>query len=404
MPGGVRSSPPAALSTHATFEEQYPRTPSRGILGRGAFGTVFAVTSPQDPDRRYVAKEINISALSPEKQRKTLVEIQLLRSLDHPNIVAFVDAVLVEATLHIVMECATGGDLAQKIRAQRDAEELFAERTIMGAFVQVLVALKFVHERRILHRDVKPANMFVFGLGALEQCTIKLGDFGLGKSFDATTLEANSVVGSPSYFSPEVCRGRPYGRKSDVWSAGVVLHELASLSVPFVAKSIVAAVVMICKTEAPPLPEGYSKDLRDLTGRLMQKDPAARPSLAALLEEPFLQQFASSAKQKVDDAVAPVAICGQAPTFARQMTEQEPEAELSQSHSCSMGAAGAIQDALGRMFPDGMGVVSTEVVLQLLPLVVPGMSRATAIQVLAAADCKEDAVDLGAFVKWLSTD
>jgi len=403
MPGPILSAPPVSVTT--AFEEQYPRTPRRTILGRGAFGIVFLVTSPDDPECRYVAKEINLSAISPKKQRDTLIEIQLLRSLSHPNVVTCIDAVLVDCSLYIIMEFASGGDLAQKIRQQRDLETRFPERTVMTVFAQAAAALKFVHERKILHRDIKPANIFVFGCGGLDTSLVKIGDFGLGKMFDGTTFEANSVVGSPAYFSPEVCKGKPYGRKSDVWSLGVVLHELAALSVPFLAKTIIAAAVMICKTEAPALPDEYSGELRDLIGRLLQKEPKARPAIAAVFEEPFVQRFTTAAEKcgEAPSAKA-VGIVGSGLSFARQTSEEEPEAELSNTRSSGVAGPGAVHAALRQNFPEGARAVSVEAMLQLLPLVAPGLTRTAAAQVLSAAGCKGEAIDLVSFVEWLGAE
>lgn len=217
--------PSADSLRHGCLEDYYPRTPRKSILGRGAFGLVFAVTGRSDPQQRYVAKEVQVAHMSPKKRRDALAESELLRAVSHPHIVTCVDALLLGDALYIVMEYADGGDLSGKIREQREAASRFPERTIMRTFAQVCSALQFAHRQKVLHRDIKPANLFIFGSGDLATCTVKLGDFGLGKIFDGVTWEAHTMVGSPLYLSPEVCKNKPYGRKADVWSLGVVLYD-----------------------------------------------------------------------------------------------------------------------------------------------------------------------------------
>lgn len=281
------------------FEDTWPRTPRHRILGRGAFGLVFAVRRGCDVARRegvdgqpadFVAKEIPVLTLCERKRADVLAEGELLQALEHPNIVCCADVMLTGSSLYIVLERATGGDLSRHLRKQREANTRFAESTIMAVFSQMCCGLEYVHRKRIMHRDIKPANIFVFGRDALSQCDIKLGDFGLSKLFEATTFEALSTVGSPSYFSPEVCKSKPYGRKSDMWSMGVLLYELTCLAVPFVAKVIPAVAFMICTREPTPVPEEYSVDLAALIAHLLQKDPQSRPTALEVLKTRIVKQ------------------------------------------------------------------------------------------------------------------
>jgi len=272
------------------FEEAYHRTPRLTVLGRGSFGVTYAARSSKDPKVRCAVKEISMTMLSEKHRREALAESELLRTLSHRNVVACFDAVLTGACLYIVMECATQGDLSRHIGARRETGEIFPEDTVMVLFVQICSALAYIHKQKIMHRDLKPANIFVFGDGDLSGSTLKLGDFGLGKVFKGASM-ATSTVGSPSYFSPEVCRSKPYGRKSDLWSLGVVLYELAALALPFNARVVPALARVICLSEPSPLPERYGPQLHVLVAQLLQKAPERRPTAAGVLEDPYLQRY-----------------------------------------------------------------------------------------------------------------
>jgi serine/threonine protein kinase len=380
---------------------------------------VFAVLSKTDPELRYVAKEIQVTQLSQKKQREALAEVELLRALSHPHIVTCVDALLLGGALYIVMECANGGDLGHHIRAQKECGERFSERTVLATFAQLAAALHFVHSRKILHRDLKPANVFVFGSGELGSCTVKLGDFGLGKMFEGTTFEALSVVGSPSYFSPEVCNGKPYGRKSDVWSLGALLYELACLEVPFLAKTILAVAVLICKTEAKALPNDYSESLRTLVEKMLQKDPAARPAMKVVVQDACLKEFlpalpaaALSESLGVSQTLHETLTSTQgtqsaivSPSGDSGLTAVSPSglSTLSEAQtSCQNRALADIIEASFKEHDLGkLGTVPTEVLGQLLQLVVPSLSNNVVLQILAAAGCQGEAVEINKFLEWL---
>jgi NIMA (never in mitosis gene a)-related kinase len=123
-------------------------------------------------------------------------------------------------TLHIVTEYADAGDLFGAIAAQAatGAGALFAEADVLGWFVQVALAVQYIHARGILHRDIKSQNVFLTTRGVA-----KLGDFGIARVLDATDAFASTMVGTPYNMSPEICEDQPYGRKSDIWALGCLL-------------------------------------------------------------------------------------------------------------------------------------------------------------------------------------
>eukprot|EP00418_Pyrodinium_bahamense_P019458 CAMPEP_0179104522 /NCGR_PEP_ID=MMETSP0796-20121207/48490_1 /TAXON_ID=73915 /ORGANISM="Pyrodinium bahamense, Strain pbaha01" /LENGTH=173 /DNA_ID=CAMNT_0020802469 /DNA_START=231 /DNA_END=748 /DNA_ORIENTATION=- len=171
------------------------------------------------------------------------------------------------------MEYADGGDLSAAINRRKLASIHFSKGEVMNIFAQCCLGLQHTHAKHVLHRDLKSQNIFLTQAGV-----IKLGDFGIAKVLDHTTAKAESRVGTPYYVSPEVCDGRPYNLKADMWALGVVLYELAALEPPFRASNLVSLVLRILQSEPRPLSTEYGEDLQAIVRRLLQKHPADRPT------------------------------------------------------------------------------------------------------------------------------
>lgn len=148
---------------------------------------------------------------------------------------------------------------------------------IFNWFVQICLALEYVHARRVIHRDIKTQNIFLTGNN-----TIKVGDFGISKVLENTTQVAHTVVGTPYYMAPEACQSEPYTSKSDVWALGIILYELCTLQKPFAADNLLGLVFKIVSDAHEPISQNlpYSKELRALIDRLLEKDHKLRPSVA----------------------------------------------------------------------------------------------------------------------------
>lgn len=273
------------MTPSVPFEAAYEKGP---ILGRGASGVAFVVRPKKDPKLEHVAKEICLTRVDEKRRREAFAESRLLRELRHEHIVTLLDVVEECELLYIVMEYATGGDLARRIQAQKAEGTRFSEAVVLRVFAQVCSALHYIHAQKIMHRDVKPANVFIAGEGELGQCTVKLGDFGIAKMIEGTG-QANSTVGTPSYLSPEMCKNNPYGMKADVWSLGVAWYEMVCLKVPFSASNLPAMALLICTSDPKPLPEEYSPEIQALIFSLLQKDPVKRPAMSAVVEEPSVK-------------------------------------------------------------------------------------------------------------------
>lgn len=188
------------------------------------------------------------------------------------------------------MDYADGGDLYTKINERKKLGSLWPESFILDLFVQICLALKHVHDRRILHRDLKTQNIFLTSKGE-----VKMGDFGISRVLQHTYDCARTAIGTPYYLSPEICQDQPYNQRSDIWSLGCMLYEIVTLNHAFDATSMKGLVMKILRGNYPPISKNYSKELGDLISTLLKKNPDERPTINQVLQTPFLSvQFLNS--------------------------------------------------------------------------------------------------------------
>ncbi|GFR44775.1 hypothetical protein Agub_g6107 [Astrephomene gubernaculifera] len=263
------------------------------VLGKGSFGCAILVTNKLD-NKNYVIKEIDISRMPKTERDAAEQEAKLLMALNHPNIVRCIECFTHLNKLCIVMDWCSEGDLYGMMQKRRGQQ--LSEDTILDWFVQMCLGLKHVHDRKILHRDIKTQNVFMSAGGLL-----KLGDFGVSKVLNSTFQLATTAVGTPYYLSPEICQNRKYNQKSDIWSLGCVLYELATLKHAFEAPNMRALIQKIIKGSYPPMPPTRSRDLRELCDRMLTLDWQKRPSINDILATPVMkariQKFLSSTLQ-----------------------------------------------------------------------------------------------------------
>uniref|UniRef100_A0A8C5MRA1 non-specific serine/threonine protein kinase n=1 Tax=Leptobrachium leishanense TaxID=445787 RepID=A0A8C5MRA1_9ANUR len=249
-------------------------------IGEGSFGKAILVKSRQD-GKQYVIKEIGISKMSNKEREESRREVAVLANMKHPNIVQYQESFEESGCLYIVMDYCEGGDLFKRINTQKGV--LFSEDQILDWFVQLCLALKHVHDRKILHRDIKSQNIFLTKSG-----TIQLGDFGIARVLNSTVELARTCIGTPYYLSPEICENRPYNNKSDIWALGCVLYEMCTLKHAFEAGNMKNLVLKIIRGSYPPVSLHYSYDLRNLLSMLFKRNPRDRPSVTSILEKPFI--------------------------------------------------------------------------------------------------------------------
>ncbi|XP_074132586.1 serine/threonine-protein kinase Nek1 isoform X14 [Sminthopsis crassicaudata] len=249
-------------------------------IGEGSFGKAILVKSKEDC-KQYVIKEINISRMSNKERKESRKEVEVLANMKHPNIVLYRESFEENGSLYIVMDYCEGGDLYKRINAQKGV--LFPEDQIMDWFVQICLALKHVHDRKILHRDIKSQNIFLTKDG-----TVQLGDFGIARVLNSTLELARTCIGTPYYLSPEICENKPYNNKSDIWALGCVLYEMCTLKHAFEAGNMKNLVLKIISGSFPPVSLHYSYDLRSLLSHLFKRNPKDRPSVNSILERSFI--------------------------------------------------------------------------------------------------------------------
>lgn len=251
------------------------------VLGKGSFGKAYLVRNTE-ADALCVVKQMETSMMDRKERDEAVKEALLLKRMDHPNIVRFQEVFMTrKGRLCIVMDYADGGDVHMELKRQNGI--LLPEAKIIEWFVQSVFALKHVHGRKVLHRDLKTQNIFLMASGQ-----IKLGDFGIARVLDATKEFAKTMVGTPYYLSPEIIEDRPYNFKSDIWSCGVVLYEMTTLKHPFDAESLVILAGKILKDQYPDPDAMYSPELKAMIRSMLSKDANMRPMIDAILSKPFL--------------------------------------------------------------------------------------------------------------------
>uniref|UniRef100_A0A672H2K2 non-specific serine/threonine protein kinase n=1 Tax=Salarias fasciatus TaxID=181472 RepID=A0A672H2K2_SALFA len=260
----------------ATAMEKYEKIK---VVGRGAFGIVHLCRRRSD-GAFVILKEIPVEQMSRDERLAAQNECQVLKLLNHPNIIEYYENFLEDKALMIAMEYAPGGTLADYI--QKRCNSLLDEDTILHFFVQILLALYHVHNKLILHRDLKTQNILL----DKHQMIVKIGDFGISKIL-VSKSKAYTVVGTPCYISPELCEGKPYNQKSDIWALGCVLYELASLKRAFEAANLPALVLKIMSGAFAPISDRYSPELRQLILNMLNLDPSKRPQLNEIMALPI---------------------------------------------------------------------------------------------------------------------
>lgn len=252
------------------------------IVGKGSFGHAVLVQSVVDK-KLYIMKIIDVSRMERKQKEEALNEVHVLKAMRHPYIVTYRESFMDKRCLCIVMDYADGGDMYGKIAKQKQNGKGFPENLILDWFVQICLAIKHMHDRKILHRDLKTQNVFLTSKGE-----VKIGDFGISRVLQHTYDCAQTAIGTPYYLSPEICQEKPYNQKSDIWSLGCILYEMVTLRHAFDASSMKGLVVKILRGTYPSIPSCYSQNLRDLIDEMLEKDPRKRPSVKKILEKEFL--------------------------------------------------------------------------------------------------------------------
>ena len=253
-------------------------------IGEGTYSTVLRVQRIADGNI-YALKRVKFVKLSEKEKLNSLNEIRILASVKDKNVVSYKEAFFDEkdSSLGIVMEYADKGDLFQLITERKKTKTYFKEPEIWKTLIQLLKGLKSLHELKILHRDIKSANVFLFKGGI-----VKLGDLNVSKV--ARKGLGYTQTGTPYYASPEVWKDKPYDSKSDIWSLGCVIYEMTALRPPFQAQSMEELYRKVLRGIYPKISNKYSEDLNDVLKLMIQVEVGARPSCEELLKMPIISK------------------------------------------------------------------------------------------------------------------
>eukprot|EP00744_Colponema_vietnamica_P002349 GILI01003701.1.p1 GENE.GILI01003701.1~~GILI01003701.1.p1 ORF type:complete len:490 (-),score=178.72 GILI01003701.1:255-1679(-) len=262
-------------------------------LGSGTYGTVrLAVHKHNKPNNKPVkraVKEILKSSLSPSAVQRLITEIDILKSIDHPNIIKLFETYEDNQKIYLVMEVCSGGELFDRIIAKGN----FTEREAADLMKQLLSAILYCHQHNICHRDLKPEN-FIFQTSEPDS-PVKIIDFGLSKIFDAKTI-MQTRAGTPYYVAPDVLRGR-YDKSCDMWSLGVIMYILLCGYPPFYGDNdnqIMDRVRIGRYSMDGPEWQNVSAEAKDLIAHLLSVDASRRYTAEQALAHPWLAHMSAS--------------------------------------------------------------------------------------------------------------
>ncbi|KAJ5066244.1 sterile20-like kinase isoform b-related [Anaeramoeba ignava] len=248
-------------------------------IGEGSYGTVHKARMIKSGDIVAVKK------VPVEADLESIVkEISIMRQCHHENIVKYYDTYSKDNELWIVMEYCGGGSVSDIIET---CDTTLNEEQIASVCKEVLLGLKYLHEIKKIHRDIKAGNVLLTDNGHS-----KLADFGVSGQISDTMLKRKTVIGTPYWMAPEVIQETGYDFKIDIWSLGITILELAEGNPPLSDTHPMRAIFLIPSRPSPTFrePEKWSKTLKDFLALCLTKDPDKRPGAIELLEHEFIKK------------------------------------------------------------------------------------------------------------------
>jgi serine/threonine protein kinase len=263
--------------TEAHFNERYLLG---RVLGSGSFSTVRLAVD------RFTGKEWACKIVTEQAERELLLrEVEILKQLDHPNLLKYREHFSTPENLYIITELLKGTDLRAAVLERGS----YAEDDAREIIRQILSALSYLDSKGVAHRDLKMENIMLTPTASDRQ--IKIIDFGLAGQLSDKAAAFREAYGTPIYFAPEVASGVPYGTSCDVWAAGVILFVLLSGDFPFYGNSLNELVESICHARlrfADPVWELTSSGAKHLVQKLLTGNPAKRVTANEAALHPWL--------------------------------------------------------------------------------------------------------------------
>ncbi|XP_022763955.1 MAP3K epsilon protein kinase 1-like isoform X4 [Durio zibethinus] len=250
-------------------------------IGKGAYGRVYKGLDLENGD--FVAiKQVSLENIAQEDLNIIMQEIDLLKNLNHKNIVKYLGSLKTKTHLHIVLEYVENGSLANIIKPNKFGP--FPESLVAVYIAQVLEGLVYLHEQGVIHRDIKGANILTTKEGL-----VKLADFGVATKLTEADVNTHSVVGTPYWMAPEVIEMSGVCAASDIWSVGCTVIELLTCVPPYYDLQPMPALFRIVQDEHPPIPDSLSPDITDFLRQCFKKDARQRPDAKTLLSHPWIR-------------------------------------------------------------------------------------------------------------------
>ncbi|XP_068634080.1 MAP3K epsilon protein kinase 1-like isoform X2 [Aristolochia californica] len=250
-------------------------------IGKGAYGRVYKGLDLENGD--FVAiKQVSLENIPQEDLNIIMQEIDLLKILNHKNIVKYLGSLKTKTHLHIILEYVENGSLANIIKPNKFGP--FPESLVAVYIAQVLEGLVYLHEQGVIHRDIKGANILTTKEGL-----VKLADFGVATKLTEADVNTHSVVGTPYWMAPEVIEMFGVCAASDIWSVGCTVIELLTCVPPYYDLQPMPALFRIVQDKHPPIPDGLSSGITDFLRQCFKKDAMRRPDAKTLLQHPWIQ-------------------------------------------------------------------------------------------------------------------
>ncbi|XP_076437179.1 serine/threonine-protein kinase 10-like [Babylonia areolata] len=298
-----------------------------GELGEGAFGVVYKA---QNKETQVNAALKQVTITSEEELEDFSVEINILAECAHKNVVGLHEAFFFDGKLWMFLEFCGGGALDS---IMVDLEQHMTEAQICYVCHEMCVALDFLHNHRVIHRDIKAGNVLLTIDGE-----VKLADFGVSAKNTQTHQKRDTFIGTPYWMAPEVIlcetlKDTPYDFKADIWSLGITLIEFAQIEPPNKEMHPMRVLIKIHKSEPPTLekPRKWSKEFKEFIAKCLIKDPKMRPTAAELLELPFLKRKMAIDKTAICDLI--MESKAEVVEVVEDLTEEEDIKELKRQMS-----------------------------------------------------------------------
>ncbi|PWA62484.1 Protein kinase, ATP binding site-containing protein [Artemisia annua] len=255
-------------------------------LGSGSFSVVWHARHRID-GTEVAIKEILTGKLNKKLEESLMSEIDILRKIDHPNIIRLHDMIKEPGKIHLVLEYCRGGDLSVFIQRRQGR---IPKATSVHFMQQLAAGLKVLRDNQIIHRDLKPQNLL---LSTNEDSSVlKIADFGFARSLQPRGL-AETLCGSPLYMAPEIMQLHKYDAKADLWSVGAILFQLVTGRTPFTGNNQIQLLQNIMKStelQFPPDVKDLTPECIDLCRKLLRQNPVERLTFEEFFTHPFFTQ------------------------------------------------------------------------------------------------------------------